>query len=115
MSGCITVKIKYHDFELSSKQETIDYTVLDDVLQSKAKALFTELYQQGRKVRLLGVRCSHLVPISLQMSLFDQQVEKLHLYQTMDALNDRFGKNTLTKAAHIRNIRDDKSQDPTSN
>ena len=115
MSGCITVKIKYHDFEVSSKQETIDYTVLDDVLQAKAKALFTELYQTGRKVRLLGVRCSQLVPISLQMSLFDQQVEKLQLYQAMDALNDRFGKNTLTKAAHIRNNRDDKTEDAASN
>ena len=114
MSGCITVKIKYHDFEVSSKQETIDYTVLDDVLQAKAKSLFSELYQTGRKVRLIGVRCSHLVSISLQMSLFDQQIEKLQLYQTMDALNNRFGKNTLTKAAHIRNSRDDKSEDANS-
>ncbi len=111
MSGCLTVKIKYHDFEVTSKQETIDYTVLDDVLQAKAKQLFAELYQKGRPVRLLGVRCSHLVPITMQMSLFDQQVEKLHLYQAMDALNDRFGKNTLTKAAHIRNTRDDKAED----
>ena len=52
-------------------------------------SLFTELYQTGRKVRLLGVRCSQLVPISLQMSLFDQQVEKLQLYQAMDALNEK--------------------------
>jgi len=111
MSGCLTVKIKYHDFEVTSKQETIDYTVLDDVLQAKAKKLFAELYQKGRLVRLLGVRCSHLVPISMQMSLFDQQIEKLQLYQAMDALNDRFGKNTLTKAAHIRNSRDDKTED----
>ena len=33
----------------------------------------------------------------------------------MDALNDRFGKNTLTKAAHIRNNRDDKSEDAAHN
>lgn len=114
MTGCLTVKIKYHDFEVTSKQETIDYTALDDVLQAKAKALFAELYQSQRPVRLLGVRCSQLVPISLQMSLFDQQAEKLQLYQTMDALNDRFGKNTLTKAAHLPKTSEDNQSEATS-
>jgi DNA polymerase-4 len=107
MTGCLTVKIKYHDFEVTSKQETIDYTALDDVLQAKAKSLFAALYQKQRPVRLLGVRCSQLVPITLQMSLFEQQAEKLQLYQTMDALNDRFGKNTLTKAAHLPKSNED--------
>lgn len=98
MSGCIAVKIKYQDFEVNAKQGTFDYTALDDVFAEKAKQLFTELYQKGRKVRLLGVRCSQLVPLSLQMSLFDQAAEKLQLYQAVDQLNNRFGKNTLTKA-----------------
>jgi hypothetical protein len=35
------------------------------------------------------------------MSLFEQRAEKLQLYLTMDQLNDRYGKKTLTKAAAI--------------
>lgn len=103
LAGCITVKIKYSDFEVVSRQETLDYTALDDVLTAKAKSLFQQVYQPGRPVRLLGVRCSQLVPVSLQMSLFEKTAEKLQLYQTMDRINDRFGKNALTKAAIIKN------------
>jgi hypothetical protein len=36
------------------------------------------------------------------MSLFERTAEKLHLYQTMDEINDRFGKDALTKAAIIQ-------------
>jgi len=99
LAGCITVKIKYGNFDVVSKQETIDYTALDDVITAKAKLLFQQLYQPGRPVRLLGVRCSHLVPINLQMSLFEKTAEKLQLYQTMDEINERYGKDALTKAA----------------
>ena len=102
LAGCITVKIKYSNFEVVSRQETIDYTALDDVITAKAKLLFQQLYQQGRPVRLLGVRCSHLVPINLQMSLFEKTAEKLQLYQTMDEINERFGKDALTKAAIVQ-------------
>lgn len=101
LTGCVTVKIKYHDFEVVSRQETIDYTAMDDRLTAKVKTLFTQLYTKERPVRLLGVRCSHLMPMTLQMSLFEQKAEKLQLYKTMDELNDRFGKKTLTKAVAI--------------
>ena len=101
LTGCVTVKIKYSDFEVVSKQETIDYTAMDDTLTAKVKTLFNQLYTKGRPVRLVGVRCSQLVSVTLQMSLFEQRAEKLQLYQTMDELNDRYGKKTLTKAASI--------------
>jgi DNA polymerase-4 len=115
MAGCLTVKIKYQDFEVNSKQGTLDYTALDDVLGAKAKQLFQELYQSGRKVRLLGVRCSQLVPISLQMSLFDQAAEKLQLYQAVDQLNNRFGKHTLTKAGSLPQKEDKTAEGKTPN
>src|SRR5436189_2350921 len=39
LTGCVTVKIRYSDFETISRQETVDYTALDDVLISKVKDL----------------------------------------------------------------------------
>ena len=68
----------------------IDYTALDDQLIAKAKEIFNKSYQKGRPVRLLGVRFSQLIPFTMQMSLFDKQVEKLQLYKAVDEIKERF-------------------------
>jgi DNA polymerase-4 len=98
MTGCITVKIRYSDFETTSRQETIDYTALDDHLIAKAKDLFNKSYQKGRPVRLLGVRFNQFIPITMQMSLFDNNVEKLNLFKAVDDIKDRFGSKAVIKA-----------------
>jgi DNA polymerase-4 len=102
LTGCVTVKIRYSDFETVSRQEVIDYTALDDILIAKVKSLFSKLYRKGHKVRLLGVRFSHLIPMTLQMNLFDQSEEKLHLYQAVDKIKSQFGKDAITKAAILK-------------
>jgi len=98
MTGCVTVKIRYSDFETTSRQETIDYTALDDVLIAKVKDLFNKSYQKGRPVRLLGVRFNQFIPITMQMSLFDNNVEKLNLFKAVDDIKDRFGTKFISKA-----------------
>ena len=102
LTGCITVKVRYSDFETTSRQETVDYTALDDVLIAKVKDLFTKLYQKGRPVRLLGVRFSHMIPMTMQMSLFENNVEKLQLYKAVDDIKDRFGSKLVAKAVTIK-------------
>lgn len=101
MTGCVTVKIRYSDFETTSRQETVDYTALDDVLIAKVKDLFNKTWQKGRPVRLLGVRFSHMIPITMQMSLFENNVEKLSLYKAVDDIKDRYGSKLVTKAAIV--------------
>ena len=100
LTGCVTVKIRYHDFETVSRQEVIDYTALDDVLMAKVKSLFNKLYRKGHKVRLLGVRFSHLIPFNVQMNLFDQAGEKFQLYKTVDKIKNQFGHNVITKGSN---------------
>ncbi len=102
LTGCITVKVRYSDFETTSRQETVDYTALDDVLIAKVKDLFTKLYQAGRPVRLLGVRFSHMIPMTMQMSLFENNVEKLQLYKAVDDIKDRFGSKLVAKAVTVK-------------
>ena len=102
LTGCVTVKIRYSDFETISKQEVIDYTALDDQLIAKAKDIFYKSYQQGRPVRLIGVRLSQLIPFTMQMSLFDKQVEKLQLYKAVDDIKDRFGSKLVKKAVTLK-------------
>lgn len=98
LTGCVTVKIRYSNFETTSRQETVDYTALDDVLIAKVKDLFNKSYQKGRPVRLLGVRFSQFIPITMQMSLFEKNVEKLNLYKAVDDIKDRFGAKLVSKA-----------------
>ena len=110
LTGCVTVKIRYHDFETVSRQEVVDYTALDDVLMAKVKSLFNKLYKKGNKVRLLGVRFSHLIPFNAQMNLFDQSEEKFQLYKTIDKIKMKFGHDVITKGTTAPN-KPDKSQD----
>lgn len=102
LTGCVTVKIRYSDFETTSRQETIDFTSLDDKLMAKAKDLFQKSYQKGRKVRLLGVRFSQLIPFTMQMSLFDDNEEKLNLYKTVDDIKNQFGSKAVKKAVNVK-------------
>ena len=98
MTGCVTVKIRYSNFETFTCQETIDYTALDDILIAKVKDLFNKNWQKGRPVRLIGVRFSHMIPITMQMSLFENNEQKLTLYKAVDDIKDRFGVKLVSKA-----------------
>ncbi len=100
MTGCVTIKIRYSNFETTSRQDTVDYTALDDMLIAKAKDLFKKIWQKGRPVRLIGVRFSQLIPISTQMSLFENNIEKLSLYKAVDDIKERFGKGLVKKAVN---------------
>lgn len=99
LTGCLTVKIRYSDFETISRQETIGFTALDDELIVKAKQLFDKFYQKARPVRLLGVRFSQLADSGMQMDLFGRDKEKLTLYKAVDDIKNRFGNKAVTKAA----------------
>lgn len=103
LTGCVTVKIRYPDFETVSRQETIDYTSLDDQLIAKVKDLFNKLYRKGQPVRLLGVRFSQLIPFTMQMNLFNNNEEKLNLYKAVDNIKDRFGGKSIIKAVTVKN------------
>jgi len=98
MAGCIAVKIRYPDFETTSRQVTIPYTFYDDELIPIAKDLFHKLYRKGQAVRLLGVRLNELTAEAVQTNLFSDTGKKASLYKAIDEVKNRFGKGFLTKA-----------------
>lgn len=98
LTGCITVKLRYTNFDTVSKQMVISYTASDAVLIHKAKELFQKLYEKRMLVRLIGVRFSHLVQGSQQINLFEDTVETVRLYQAMDAMRNRFGDEVVKRA-----------------
>ncbi len=98
MAGCIAVKIRYPDFETTSRQVAIPYTFYDDELVPVAKDLFHKLYRKGQPVRLLGVRLNELTNEAVQTNLFSDTGKKASLYKAIDDVKNRFGKAFLTKA-----------------
>lgn len=98
MAGCVAVKIRYPDFETTSRQTTIPYTFYDDELIPVARELFHKLYRKGEPVRLLGVRLSELTSDAIQTNLFSNAEKKSELYKAIDEVKNRFGRQALTKA-----------------
>lgn len=101
LAGCVTVKIRYSNFDTVSRQSSITYTALDNILIKKVKELFEKLYDRRLLVRLIGVKFTHLVPGNYQIMLFDDSDELIRLYQEMDRLKGRFGKYLIKRASGI--------------
>jgi DNA polymerase-4 len=98
MAGCVTVKVRYADFETTTRQTTIPYTCYDDELLLQARELFHKLYRKGQPVRLLGVRLSELTDQAVQTNLFSDSERKSELYKAIDEVKERFGRDSISKA-----------------
>lgn len=101
LTGCITLKLRYSDFETVTKQMSIPYSCSDHVLLEHAKELFKKLYDRRLLIRLIGVRFSHLVQGNYQINLFDDKQEMIALYQAIDQIKKRFGWEYLMKGTNV--------------
>ena len=98
LTACVTIKIRYTDFNTYSMQAKIPYTSADHTLIAKTLELFDKLYQRRQLIRLVGVRYSHLVSGGLQIDLFEDSQEMLKLYEAMDLVRNRFGEGAVKRA-----------------
>lgn len=99
VAGCVTVKLRYPDFETTSRQVSIPYTSADDEIIPVAKDLFHKLYKKGRPIRLLGVRLSDLSNDAVQTNLFQNTERKNGLYKAIDGVKNRFGGSSVYRAS----------------
>lgn len=98
LTGCVTVKLRYSNFETFTKQMTIPYTNADHIILKTAKELFDKLFERRLLIRLIGVRFTHLVPGNYQINLFDDTEQMINLYQAIDSVKKRFGEKFLIRA-----------------
>ena len=96
--ACITVKVRYSDFNTHTLQAKIPYTSADHIVIAKSLELFNKLYQRRLLIRLIGVRLSDLVSGGFQMNLFEDSEEMANLYQAMDRLRNRYGNDAVKRA-----------------
>ncbi|WP_421939934.1 DNA polymerase IV [Pedobacter sp.] len=101
LTACITVTIRYTNFETVTQQERIPYTSLDSILIQKAHHLFEKVYSKRMLLRLIGVKLSHLVNGYEQIGLYDVSEEEYSLYQAMDKVRNNFGDEAVVKACIV--------------
>lgn len=101
LASCLTVKIRYSNFDTETKQMQIPYTSSDHVLLRLVTELFDKLYNRRMLIRLVGVRLSGLVHGSHQISLFDDTAETISLYQAIDHIKHKHGVEKLTRATTL--------------
>jgi DNA polymerase-4 len=98
LTSCVTVKIRYSNFDTETKQIHIPYTSSDHVLLHTVLELFNKLYNRRMLIRLVGVRLSNLVHGNQQISLFDHTEEDINLYEAMDFIKHKHGVEKLVRA-----------------
>ncbi len=102
LTSCVSVKVRYSDFQTHTKQKHIPYTSLDHTLIETVKDLFEKVYNRRVLVRLIGVRFSNLVGGSYQIRLFEDSFKMIKLYQAMDKLRGRYGEDAVKRAQGMR-------------
>lgn len=98
LCACVSVKVRYSDFNTHSIQAKIPYTSADHILIKRTLELFEKLYQRRLLIRLVGVRFSDLVSGGFQINLFEETEEMANLYQAMDSIRNRFGDHAVRRA-----------------
>lgn len=102
LTACVTVKIRYSNFDTHTLQKRIPYTSFDHTLIEITKELFGRLYSRRMLIRLIGVRFSHLVHGAQQLNLFEDTPEMVNLYLAIDKMKKRFGKYAVTRAIQTK-------------
>ena len=98
LTSCVTVKLRYSNFDTHTMQQRIPYTALDHMLIPVVKSLFARIYQRRLLIRLVGVRFSHLVTGMQQINMFDDTPEMVSLYQAMDRIRLKYGNQAIRRA-----------------
>lgn len=101
LTSCVSVKIRYSDYQTHTKQTKIPYTSADHILIPKILDLFKQLYNRRMLIRLIGVKYTGLVSGNYQINLFDDSEEMLNLYSSLDKIRKRFGAHSVIKASTL--------------
>ncbi|WP_372753700.1 DNA polymerase IV [Labilibaculum sp.] len=98
LTACVSLKVRYSDFQTYTKQKRIPYTSLDHTLIAVVLDLFDKVYERRVLIRLIGVRFSNLVGGTYQIRLFEDSEKLIKLYQAMDYVRNRYGQNAVKRA-----------------
>lgn len=101
LTACVTVKIRYANFDTHTMQKRITYTSFDHTIMETAQALFKKLYSRRMLIRLIGIRLSNMVHGTQQLNLFEDTPEQVNLYLAMDKMRKRYGSEVVKRAVGV--------------
>lgn len=99
LASCLAIKVRYANFETHTVQEKIALTAAEHILIPGIKNLLKKAWNGHRPIRLIGVRLSNITQGSYQINLFEDNEERIKLYQAMDKINFKFGEKTVCRAS----------------
>ncbi len=103
LTSCVTVKIRYSNFDTHTLQKQVPYTAFDHQLIPEVKELFDRIYQRRMLIRLIGVRFSGLVSGNPQLNMFDDNIGMVNLYQALDRIRRKYGQQIIRRGVAIKN------------
>jgi len=96
----VALKLRFEDFTTISRSRTLaDPTDLGRRIYEEARALYDAASQNGRPVRLIGVRGEGLVGAVADLGLWDDDEQWRDAETTIDAIGSRFGSGAVRPAA----------------
>ena len=102
---CVTVKLRYSDFETSLLSRSLtEHTDQDHHIYELARELFRRLFTRRVRVRLIGVSLSRLSAQAVhQQPLLetDDYERSGRLYRSLDRIRERFGFSAVTAGKSI--------------
>jgi DNA polymerase-4 len=95
----VQIKLRWSDFTTLTRQITLPQTINDFETISKTAADLLELvWEEGRRVRLIGIGVHNLDTHAHQLGLWDTGVQKdLKLQETLRELQEKYGDNVISR------------------
>ena len=95
----IQIKLRWSDFTTLTRQTTLPQTTNEyKVIQKIAGELLNQVWQEGRKVRLLGVGVHNLDTDAHQLGLWDTDYQRnIKLQETLKDIKGKYGENVISK------------------
>lgn len=97
LTSCVTLKIRYSNFDTHTKQLKIPYTSSERVLAERVFELFKKLYSRRMLIRLIGVKLSGLIAGSYQVDMFNDSLRDVSLSGAMDKIRLKCGYDKITR------------------
>ncbi len=100
----VKLKLRWENFTTLTRQITLPNATNDDrEIYASVKELFNKTWIKGKPVRLLGVGVTQFTKPTQQLGLWDETRPKgSNLLVAVDALKERYGKNTIMRASDLK-------------
>ncbi len=95
----IQIKLRWSDFTTLTRQTTLPQTTNEyKVIQKIAEELLNQVWQEGRKVRLIGVGVHNLDTDAHQLGLWDIDYQRnIKLQETLKDIKGKYGDNVISR------------------